>query len=233
MTGSNLPDSASLTQSSIFSSAFLSTVISTLEISASQISISSIKVNSMGFNVQNDDQIVVNNDDNYSKINNNDDNNGKIMISNDDNNGTVYNNDDNFAKVTSNDENKSHTVLTKRREQIKSKKESFSIDEIVSNNIHLASNIMIADVSTSETVSFLFQLSVEVTGQLISKLNTAVSNGQFATQFSSNYGNTVNFTGQFMQSTAIGEPVSDNKSAGSSRSGKIRFLFVIIITVFA
>ena len=221
MTGSNLPDSASLTQSSIFSSAFLSTVISTLEISASQISISSLKIYSMGFNVQNDDQIPVNNDDDNNKINNNDDNNGKTVINNDDNNGTVYNNDDNFAKVTSNDDNKSQPAPKKRKDQIKLKKESFSNSNIMTNNMHLASNIMIADVGTPETIYFLFQLSVEVTGQLISKLNTAVSNGQFATQFSSNYGNTVDFTGQFMQSTVSGEPVSENKSAGSSRSGEI------------
>lgn len=222
MTGSNLPDSGSLTQSSTFSSAFLSTVVSTLEISASQISISSIKVNSMnGFNVQNDDLIVVNNDDNYSKVNNNDDNNSKIVNNNDDNNGTVYNNDDNFGKVTSNDNKKSQIQPSKRKEQIKFKKESFSINDIMTNNMHLASNIMIADVGTPETVYFLFQLSVEVTVQLISKLNTAVSNGQFATQFSSNYGNTVDFTGQFMQSTVSGEPVSSGNTSESSKSGKM------------
>lgn len=174
-----------------------------------------------GFNVQNDDLIVVNNDDNYSKVNNNDDNNSKIVNNNDDNNGTVYNNDDNFGKVTSNDNKKSQIQPSKRKEQIKFKKESFSINDIMTNNMHLASNIMIADVGTPETVYFLFQLSVEVTVQLISKLNTAVSNGQFATQFSSNYGNTVDFTGQFMQSTVSGEPVSSGNTSESSKSGKM------------
>lgn len=93
------------------------------------------------------------------------------------------------------------------------------ITKIKANNINLASNIMIDQVGKTANVYLLLELGVEVTSDLISSLNTAVTSGQFATQFSANYGNTVDITGQFTQSTVTGDPVYGSQS-GSSKSGK-------------
>lgn len=97
------------------------------------------------------------------------------------------------------------------------------ITKIKANNINLASHIMIDEVGKTANVYFLLELGVEVTSNLISSLNTAVTSGQFATQFSSNYGNTVDFTGQFTQSTVTGDPVPNSQS-GSRKNGKFELL---------
>lgn len=108
----------------------------------------------------------------------------------------------------------------KSQENNKFEKGKSFITKIKAKNINLASNIMIDELGKTENVYFLLELGVEVTNNLISTLNTAVTSGQFARQFSSNYGDTVGFTGQFTQTTVTGDPVPSTQSE-SSNNGKL------------
>ena len=118
---------------------------------------------------------------------------------------------------------KNKILSLKSQENSKFENEKSFITKIKANNINLASKIMIDEVGKTENVNFLLELGVEVTNNLISTLNTAVTSGQFARQFSSNYGDTVSFTGQFTQTTVTGDPVSNTQSA-SNENGKFYFL---------
>ena len=106
-----------------------------------------------------------------------------------------------------NDYYQSKIELSEIKNEIKVDREPFFVNNIEANKMNFAS-LIVEEVGGTENIYFLLQLSIEVTSQLVSTLNTAVNSGQFASQFSSNYGNTVSFTGQFTQSTMIGEPVS-------------------------
>ena len=87
---------------------------------------------------------------------------------------------------------------------------------------------MIDEVGKTENVYFLLELGVEVTNNLISTLNTAVTSGQFARQFSSNYGDTVGFTGQFTQTTVTGDPVRETQSASNNNGEFLSLTFYFL-----
>jgi hypothetical protein len=113
---------------------------------------------------------------------------------------------------------KSKILSLKSQENNRLENEKSFINNIQANNIKLASNKMIDEVGKTEYVYLLLELGVEVTSNLISTLNTAVTSGQFARQFSSNYGDTVGFDGQFTQSTVTGDPVPNTQSASNENS---------------
>lgn len=125
--------------------------------------------------------------------------------------------------------NEKNKILSiKSQESNKFENEKSFITNIKSNNINLASNIMIDEVGKTENVYFLLELGVEVTNNLISTLNTAVTSGQFARQFSSNYGDTVGFTGQFTQTTVTGDPVRETQSASNNNGEFLSLTFYFL-----